>query len=160
MRTRFWLTLLPALTALLLLPVAASALSYDQTVDKLIADGYPQAIETYLTSQGTSSIGMAFGGSSADTARAEYLASKLRALGFKVALESVPLDVMEFKGASVTVGGDTFVASTFGGVRGTPPGGSPASSPLWAVARQWRWPPLAISRARSRSSMPSSAPTG
>jgi hypothetical protein len=123
MRTRFWLTLLPALTALLLLPVAASALSYDQTVDKLIADGYPQAIETYLTSQGTSSIGMAFGGSSADTARAEYLASKLRALGFKVALESVPLDVMEFKGASVTVGGDTFVASTFGGVRGTPAGG-------------------------------------
>ena len=47
----------------------------------------------------------------------------MRALGFRVKLEAVPLDVMEFKGASVTVGSTTYTASTFGGVRGTPEGG-------------------------------------
>ena len=123
MRTRVWLTMLCAIAALMLLPAAAAALTYDQAVDSLLAAGYPQSIEEYLTSQGTSDIGMAFGGSSADTARAEYLAKKLKKLGFKVALEPVPLDVMEFKGASVTAGGETYVASTFGGVRGTPAGG-------------------------------------
>jgi len=123
MRSRIWLTVLFALAALMLLPAAAAALTYDEAVDSLLSAGYPQSIEEYLTSQGTSDIGMAFGGSSADTARAQYLAKKLKALGFKVALEPVPLDVMEFKGASVTAGGETYVASTFGGVRGTPAGG-------------------------------------
>lgn len=123
MRTRVWSILLLGIAALLLLPAAASALTYDEAVDGLLAAGYPQSIEEFLTSQGTSDIGMAFGGSSADTARAEYLAKQLKALGFKVTLESVPLDVMEFKGARVTVGAETYVASTFGGVRGTPAGG-------------------------------------
>ena len=123
MRTRVWSIVVFALAALMLLPASSSALTYDEAVDELLAAGYPQSIEEYLTSQGTSDIGMAFGGSSADTARAEYLAKKLKVLGFKVALEAVPLDVMEFKGASVTAGGLTYVASTFGGVHGTPPGG-------------------------------------
>jgi hypothetical protein len=115
--------LVVSLAVLLLVPAAASALTYDQAVDQLLAAGYPQEIEEYLTSQGTSDIGMAFGGSSADTVRAQYLARRLRALGYSVKLEAVPLDVMEFKGASVTAGGETYVASTFGGVRGTRPGG-------------------------------------
>ncbi|HEY5386788.1 MAG TPA: M28 family peptidase [Thermoleophilia bacterium] len=123
METRVWSIMLLGAAALLLLPAAASALTYDQAVDDLLAAGYPQNIEGFLTSQGTSAIGMAFGGSSADTARAEYLAKELKALGFAVTLERVPLDVMEFKGASVSAGGSTYVASTFGGVRGTPPGG-------------------------------------
>jgi hypothetical protein len=108
---------------LLLLPAAASAMTFNQAVDKLVADGYPQGLETYLTSQGSSPIGFAFGGSTSDTARAKYLAQQMRALGFRVKLEAVPLDVMEFKGASVTVGSTTYTASTFGGVRGTPEGG-------------------------------------
>ena len=120
MRKGLWFTLVLALGALLLLPAVASALTYDEAVDQLLANGYPQGIEEYLTSQGTSDIGMAFGGSSADTARARYLAKELRALGYRVDLEAVPLDVMEFKGASVTAAGKTYVASTFGGVRGTP----------------------------------------
>jgi hypothetical protein len=123
MRTRLLLALVAALLLALLAPVAASAFTYDTAVDKLLTAGYPQSIEEFLTSQGTSDIGMAFGGSSADTARAEYLAKQLKALGYKVRLEAVPLDVMEFKGASVTAGGETYVASTFGGVRGTPVGG-------------------------------------
>ena len=123
MRPRVLFTLVPALVALLVVPAVASALTYGQAVDKLVDDGYPQSIETWLTQQGTSDIGFAFGGSSADTARAQYLAAKLKALGFNVKLEAVPLDRMEFKGASVTVGQTAYVASTFGGVRGTPPGG-------------------------------------
>jgi hypothetical protein len=112
-----------AAAVLLLVPAAASAMTFNQAVDKLVADGYPQGLETYLTSQGSSPIGFAFGGSSSDTARAEYLAQQMRALGFRVRLEAVPLDVMEFKGASVTIGSTTYTASTFGGVRGTPAGG-------------------------------------
>ncbi len=123
MRPRVWFMLVLALVALLVVPAVASALTYGQAVDRLVDNGYPQTIETWLTQQGTSDIGFAFGGSSADTARAQYLAAKLKALGFNVRLEAVPLDRMEFKGASVTVGQTTYVASTFGGVRGTPPGG-------------------------------------
>jgi hypothetical protein len=123
-RHRTWLVLVLALAALLLLPAAASAMTYDEAVDALVAEGYPLSVETTLTGMGTSPIGMAFGGSSADTARAEFLAGELEALGFNVRLEPVPLDVMEFKGASVTIPAhEPFVASTFGGVRGTPEGG-------------------------------------
>lgn len=117
-----WSVLLGAAMTLVL-PASAWALSFDKAVDRLVRDGYPQRIEQYLTSQGTSPIGFAFGGSSADTARGKYLARELRKLGFKVRLESVPLDVQEFKGASVTVGSKVMTASTFGGVRATPGGG-------------------------------------
>ena len=123
MRHRILLTIVIIAAAALLFVPAASAMTFNQAVDKLVADGYPQSIETYLTEQGSSPIGFAFGGSSSDTARARYLATKMRALGFNVRLEAVPLDVMEFKGASVTVGSTTYTASTFGGVRGTPEGG-------------------------------------
>ena len=128
MRKGLWLALVLALAVLLVVPAVASALTYDEAVDQLLAGGYPQGIEEYLTSQGTSDIGMAFGGSSADTARAQYLAKELRKLGYRVTLEPVPLDVMEFRGASVTAGDATYVASTFGGVRGTPKKG--ISGPL------------------------------
>ena len=65
-----------AAATLLLMPAAASAMTFNQAVDKLVADGYPQGLETYLTSQGSSPIGFAFGGSSSDTARARYLARR------------------------------------------------------------------------------------
>ncbi len=81
MRKGLWLALVLALAVLLVVPAVASALTYDEAVDQLLAGGYPQGIEEYLTSQGTSDIGMAFGGSSADTARAQYLAKELRKLG-------------------------------------------------------------------------------
>ena len=60
---------------------------------------------TYLTSQGTSpEWGWATGGTPADNARATYLADQLRALGLKVRLEPVPVDVLTFHSASVFVG--------------------------------------------------------
>jgi len=121
---RFIFMLAMTVVVALAAPVAAWSMTFDEAVDQLVADGYPQGLEDYLTSQGTSPIGFALGGSSAETNRAIYLAAELRALGFQnVRLEPVPLDVQEFKGASVTVGSRVMTASTFGGVPGTPAGG-------------------------------------
>ncbi len=123
MRHRVLLAVTAALIALLLVPATASALTYDAAVDKLIADGYPQKIHNRLVNQVTSDIGFAFGGSTADLARATYLLRQFAAMGIDAKLEIVPLDATQFNGASVTVGDTTYVASTFGGVRATPEGG-------------------------------------
>jgi hypothetical protein len=119
---------LVAVVALLLAPAAAQAMTYDEAIDQLVADGYPQELEDFLTAQGSSPIGMSMAGSFADEIRARYLARQLGALGYRVRLERVPLDATEFNGASVTAGGETYVASTFGGVGPTPAGG--LSGPL------------------------------
>ena len=107
---------------LLLIPCLAQASppSYDQAVDQLVTQGYPQQIQSYLNSLGTSPLGMRWAGSASDNAAAKYLACEMRAMGLKhVRLERVPLDVFEPRGASVTVGGTTMVASQFAGVPGT-----------------------------------------
>ena len=70
--SRFVLALV---AAVLLLPAAAPALTYDQAVDQLYAKGYPQNVETYLNSLGTSPLGFRLGGTSADDAAARYLAA-------------------------------------------------------------------------------------
>ena len=78
-------------------------ISYDQAVDQLFATGYPQALERYLTTFGTSPVGMRFAGSSADDAAARYIAEQLEACGFvNVRLEPVPIDVLESHGARGT----------------------------------------------------------
>jgi len=118
---RFVLALLLALVAaVLLLPVAAQALTYDQAVDQLYAKGYPQNVETYLDSLGTSPLGFRLGGTTADDAAARYLQRKLIAAGYdNVKLEAVPVDEWAVRGASVTVGKHTFTCSQFAGVPGT-----------------------------------------
>jgi hypothetical protein len=123
MRHRILVGFVVAVVLALCAPAAGAAPTYDEAVDQLLGDGYPQQLETWLTAQGSSPIGMAFGGSTADNARAEYLAAELKKLGYRVKLEAVPLDATEFKGASVIADGATYVASTFGGVAATPPGG-------------------------------------
>ena len=111
---------LAVLAAALILPAAAAATNYDQAVDYLYARGYPQNVETYLNSLGTSDLGFRLGGTSADDAAARYLVDKLRAAGFKNAhLEAVPVDEWAVRDASVTVGDSTFVCSQFAGVPGT-----------------------------------------
>jgi len=125
MSRRLLLLLLVAATALVLAPSGALAagrtLTYDQAVDKLVADGYPQSIETYLNSLGTNPLGMRPAGTAADNAAASYLADQLRAAGLSnVRLEGVPVDAYDLKGADVTVGDRVMVASQFPGVRGTP----------------------------------------
>jgi Iap family predicted aminopeptidase len=118
---RFVLALLLGLVAaVLLLPVAAQALTYDQAVDQLYAKGYPQNVETYLNSLGTSPLGFRLGGTSADDAAAKYLQRKLIAAGYdNVKLEAVPVDEWAVRGASVTVGKHVFTCSQFAGVPGT-----------------------------------------
>jgi len=113
---------------LLLLPAAPAAAgpapTFDQAADQLVAQGYPQAIEAYLCSLGTSPLGFRVGGTSSDNAAAYYVANQMTLIGLKnVRLEPVKMDVWEFHSASVTVGGRVIEASSFTGVPGTPPGG-------------------------------------
>jgi Iap family predicted aminopeptidase len=111
---------LVAVAAALLAPAAAPATTFDQAVDQLYAKGYPQNVETYLNSLGTSPLGFRLGGTSADDTAARYLASKLRAAGYsKVRLEAVPVDEWAVRGASVTVGKHVLTCSQFAGVPGT-----------------------------------------
>jgi hypothetical protein len=124
MRRTFCLVLLGLLAAALLLPAAARALTFDQAIDKLIADGYPQRVEAQLNSYGTSPLGMRMGGTSANNAAARYIADEMKRLGMvNVCLERVPVDQWEWYGASVTVNGRELTATSFGGVPGTPPAG-------------------------------------
>jgi hypothetical protein len=104
-------------------PDAASA--FDQAVDKLVAAGFPQALETYFCSLGTNpDLGFRWAGTTAERAVGERVAAEMRAMGLaNVRLEPVPVDVFEFEKATLTVGGRTMTASTIAGVPPTPASG-------------------------------------
>ena len=94
---RLALFVLPlCLLLLLLLPVAAQAApkpTFDQAIDQLYAQGYPQAIDNHLfTMPGTNpQLGFSWAGTWADNAKAAYLADQMRAIGLQnVHLEPVP----------------------------------------------------------------------
>ncbi len=115
---------LPILLVCLLafvLPAAASALTYEQAVDQLVASGYTTDAEDYLTSLGTDpTLGFRLAGTSAEHAASYYVRDQLTGMGLSdVHLEAVPVDAWDFKGASVSVGGKTLTASSFAGVPGT-----------------------------------------
>jgi hypothetical protein len=113
---------LAVLSLALLLPAAAAAagmLTYDQSIDYLYAKGYPNNIETYLDNLGTSPLGYRLAGTPADNEAAYYLADKLSAMGLRVTMERVPVDVWDVRGAGVTVGANEFECSQFAGVPGT-----------------------------------------
>ena len=102
---------------------AAPRPTYDQAIDQLFADGYPQAVDNHLADMpGTNpKLGFFMGGTWSDNARAAYIAKQMKAMGLtNVHLEPVPLDVFTFKSASVKVGYNTMVASVFAGARPTP----------------------------------------
>ena len=108
----------------LLLPAGALAKqpTFGQAVDALFARGYPQSIDHHLYRMpGTNpKLGFSWAGTGADNARARYLARQMRAIGLKdVHLERVPVDVFDFKSATVGVHGRTMTASTFAGIRPT-----------------------------------------
>ena len=112
-------------TALVLLVIPTTALAttptFDQAIDQLFAQGYPQTVDGSIAALGSSPIGMRWAGSSSDNAAACYIAQQLRAMGLRnVHFEPIPVDVFEFKGAGVDVGGKHMVASSFLGVRPTP----------------------------------------
>jgi hypothetical protein len=100
---------------------AASQATFEQAIDQLIAQGYPQAADAHIAAMGTNPVlGFRWAGSWADDQSARYIAAELRAAGLKnVHLEPVPVDVFNFLWADVKVGGRSMIASSFGGIRPT-----------------------------------------
>src|SRR5512135_2306092 len=104
-------------------PDAAAA--FDKAVDKLVAAGFPQGLETYFCSLGTNpDLGFRWAGTTAERAVGERVAAEMRAMGLSnVRLEPVPVDIFEFRKASLTVAGRAITASTIAGAPPTPAGG-------------------------------------
>ncbi len=123
-----WSVLLIPVLVLLLLPTAAFATpeeDFDCALDALYLEGYPQALEEYFVSLGTNpDLGFRWAGTSAERAVAYRTYEEFQAMGLRgVKLEPVPVDVFEFKSASVTAECGTFMASSFGGTPPTGPDG-------------------------------------
>ena len=118
---RFVLPILILCLVALAAPAAASAMTYDEAIDKLVADGYTVGIEDHLNSLGTNpALGFRLAGTEAEHKASYYVRDQLTAMGLSdVALENVPVDAWDFKGAWVKVGDRTIVASSFAGVPGT-----------------------------------------
>ena len=113
-------TLLLCLVALIA-PAAASAMTFDEAVDQLVADDYTVGIENHLNGLGTDpALGFRIAGSWAEHEASYFVRDELNAMGLSdVHLEAVPVDAWDFKGAWVKVGDKTIVASSFAGVPGT-----------------------------------------
>lgn len=128
---RLTVLVLALLMVLLLLPGAALAgkrsptASFDRALDRIYAQGYPQALEEYFVSLGTNpDLGFRWAGTSAEKAVAMRVLREFRAAGLvAVKLEKLPVDVFEFKHASVHAGDWHFTASSFGGTPPTGPDG-------------------------------------
>ena len=122
---RLRLVLLAAVLLLFLLPTAALAATptFNQTIDRLTAHGYPQGLDTHLADMpGTNpELGFFLAGTWSDNNRARYIAQQMRNMGLvNVHLEPVPVDAFTFISAGVTIGSRSFVASTWAGTRPTP----------------------------------------
>ncbi len=109
--------------ALLLVPAGAQARpTFDQAVNQLMKQSWPQAVDAHLANMpGTNpKLGFFLAGTWSDNARARYIAAEMRAIGLKnVHLAPVPVDAFDFKSASVSAGFNTMTASTFAGIRPT-----------------------------------------
>ncbi len=118
---RIVLSILIICLVALLAPALASAMTYDEAVDQLVADGYTRDAEDYLTSLGTDPLlGFRLAGTWAEHDASYFVRDQLKDMGLSdVRLEAVPVDAWDFKGATVTVGKETYTASSFAGVRGT-----------------------------------------
>ena len=86
----------------LLAPALASAMTYDQAVDQLVADGCARDAEDYLTSLGTDPLlGFHLAGTWAEHDASYFVRDELQAMGLSdVRLEAVPVDAWDFKGAT------------------------------------------------------------
>jgi hypothetical protein len=123
--TRFLLASILLISSLSCSKAPNSTAAFDQAIEKLFAQGFPQTLESYFCSLGTNSdLGFRWAGTSAERAVGERVATEMRAMGLSnVRLEPVPVDVFEFEGASLTVGERAMVASTIAGVPPTPSDG-------------------------------------
>ena len=122
---RFILPILLICLVALALPAAASAMTYDEAVDQLVADGYTVDVIDTLNSFGTDPLlGFRLAGTWAEHEASYFVRDELAAMGLSdVRLEEVPVDAWDFEGARVMVGdrvGDkAIIASSFAGVPGT-----------------------------------------
>jgi hypothetical protein len=112
-------------------PAAARQLDPDGDVQMLngaIDEGYLQHVTETVVGFGDTEMGWRTGGSPANLQAVDWIAGEMGRLGLRnVAKLPVPIDRWVFNGATVEVdGGPTFEASSWGGVPGTPPGGSHA----------------------------------
>ena len=125
MATAFALPVLLLLSAASCVRTPDATADFDKAVDRLISEGFPQALETYFCSLGTNpDLGFRWAGTTAERAAGERVAAEMKAMGLaNVRLEPVPVDVFEFEKASLTVGGRTMTASTIAGVPPTPASG-------------------------------------
>ena len=123
---------LSATTALLLVVLLVQTgaqgapLTFEQAMDQLTAQGYPQDAEQYLLGLGTNADwGFRWAGTTADNAAADYIEAELTSAGLSnVRQEAVPVDVFEFTSAGVQVGDRAMPASTFAGRAAHPAGGA------------------------------------
>ncbi len=103
-------------------PSGHGAFAFDQA--------YAQYVEETLVGMGSwPGYGFRVAGTPADNAAASFVAAQMKSLGLSdVRKEAVPVDAWNFKGASLQVTAsdgtaETFVASSMGGVPGTPKDG-------------------------------------
>ncbi|MFC1761308.1 M28 family peptidase [Planctomycetota bacterium] len=95
--------------------------AFCQSLDELFAGGYPQQLMNYFCSLGTNpDLGFRWAGTTAEHATSERIEQEMRKMGLSnVRREPVPVDVFEFKKASVKVGSREMTCSSFTGVRPT-----------------------------------------
>jgi len=116
--------LLLGLLAMLLLPSLAQAMTYDQAVDNLMRQGYPQRLEKKLISFKSIPMGFRWAGSEADNQAARFLAAEMRRIGMTdVRLEAVPVDEWAPVHQYVLVDGKRLQGSPYPGVPPTPADG-------------------------------------
>ena len=121
---RSLLTLVCVVMLLLLAPAAAVALTFDEAVDQLFAEGYPQRLETAINGFKSVPLGFRWTGSDADDQAAQFIADEMKAAGLvDVKLEPVPVDEWTIEDANVTVGGKVMPATSYPGVPATGPEG-------------------------------------
>jgi len=123
--SRFSLVLILLLPWLSCAKAPRDVAAFDRAVDGLAAQGYPKELETHFCSLGTNpDLGFRWAGTTAERAVGTRVAAEMRAAGLvNVRLEPVPVDVFEFRKASLAVGGRVMTASTVGGVPPTPAAG-------------------------------------
>ena len=114
---------LAVVAATLLLPAAASAMTYHQAVDYLYATNYPQNVETYLNSLGTSPLGFRLGRHAADDTAARYLETSSATPATQRAPRAGARRRVGRARRHVTVGDRVFTCSQFAGVPAHAAGG-------------------------------------
>ena len=135
---RIVLTILTICLVALLAPALASAMTYDEAVDQLVADGYTRDAEDYLVQpRHRPVLGFRLAGTWAEHDASYFVRDELTAMGLSdVRLEAVPVDAWDFKGATVTVGGRDLHRLVVRGRAAAPPARSRQRSSTSATARR------------------------